>query len=135
MAFEGEFLLAARLLFGILFLQNGYNHFVNFEGRKGYAEFKDVPAPGVAVVVSGVVLVLGSLGIMAGVYPVVAAGALAVFLIVATPLFHDFWTMSGEDRQNEKNHFMKNVGLLGGALAFLVLGSESWMYAVNVGFF
>lgn len=135
MAFEAEFLLAGRLLLGILFLYNGYNHFVEFEGRKGYAEYKDAPAPGVAVIASGVVLVLGAAGIMLGVYPVIAAGALATFLIVATPLFHDFWNAGEEEKQNELNHFLKNVGLLGGTLVLLSTGGEAWGYAVNVGLF
>lgn len=135
MMFEAEILLVGRILLGVLFLYNGYNHFVDFEDRKGYAQYKDMPAPGLAVISSGVVLVLGSLGIMAGVYPVVAAAALAVFLVVATPLFHDFWAVSGEDRTNELNHFLKNVGLLGGVLVLLSVGGETWEYAVNLGLF
>lgn len=135
MALEAEFLLVGRLLLGALFLYNGYNHFVDFEGRKGYAEYKGAPAPGFSVIASGVMLVLGSLGIMAGIYPVISAGALAVFLVVATPLFHDFWNASAEEQQNELNHFLKNVGLLGGVLVVLSTGSEAWTYAVGVGLF
>lgn len=135
MALEAEVLLVGRLLLGVLFLYNGYNHFVDFEGRKGYAEYKGTPAPGLAVISSGVVLVLGSLGIMTGIYPVISAGALALFLIVATPLFHDFWEASEDERANELNHFLKNVGLLGGVLVLLSLGGETWGYAVNLGLF
>lgn len=135
MALEGEFLLAGRLLFGFLFLYNGVNHFTDYEGRVGYAQYKEIPLPSVSVISSGVVLVLGALGIIAGAFPVIAAGAIAAFLIVASPMFHDFWNASGEERQNELNHFLKNVGLLGGALAFLAVGGDSWMYAVDVGLF
>lgn len=135
MVLEAEFLLVGRLLLGVLFLYNGYNHFVDYEGRKGYAQYKGAPAPGLAVVSSGVVLVLGSIGIMAGIYPVISAGALAVFLIVATPLFHDFWEAPEEERANELNHFLKNVGLLGGVLVLLSLGGAEWDYAVNLGLF
>ncbi|WP_121743386.1 DoxX family protein [Natronorubrum halophilum] len=135
MALEGEFLLAGRLLLGFLFLYNGYNHFADYEGRVGYAQYKGMFAPSLSVISSGVVLVLGSLGIIFGVYPVISAGALATFLIVATPLFHDFWNASGEDRQNELNHFLKNVGLLGGTLVLLSTGGEAWAYSVNVGLF
>lgn len=135
MALEAEFMLLGRLLLGALFLYNGYNHFVDFEGRKGYAEYKGAPAPAFATIASGVVLVLGSLGIMAGVYPVIAAGALATFLVVATPMFHDFWNAGEEEAANELNHFLKNVGLLGGVLFVLASGSQAWGYAVNVGLF
>lgn len=135
MALEGEFLLAGRLLLGGMFLYNGYNHFVDYEGRVGYSEYKGIPAPSLSVISSGVVLVLASIGIIVGIYPVISAGALAVFLIVATALFHDFWNQSGEDRQNELNHFLKNVGLLGGTLVLLAVGGETWAYAANVGLF
>ena len=135
MALEAEFLLVGRVLIGVLFLYNGYNHFTDYESRVGYSEYKGIPAPSLSVISSGVVLVLGSIGIIAGIYPVISAGALAVFLIVATPLFHDFWAMSGEDRQNELNHFLKNVGLLGGMLVLLASAGETWTYAVGVGLF
>jgi uncharacterized membrane protein YphA (DoxX/SURF4 family) len=135
MALEAEFLLAGRVLLGFLFLYNGYNHFVDYEGRVGYSEYKGIPAPSFSVIASGVLLVLASIGIIIGAYPVISAGALAVFLLVATPLFHDFWSVSGEDRQNELNHFLKNVGLLGGTLVVLATGGDAWTYAVGVGLF
>lgn len=135
MALEGEFLLAGRLLLGGIFLYNGYKHFVDYEGRVGYSEYKGIPAPSLSVLSSGVLLVLASVGIIVGIYPVISAGALAVFLIVATPLFHDFWNTSGEDRQNELNHFLKNVGLLGGTLVLLAAGNEAWAYAANIRLF
>jgi len=135
MALEGEFMLVGRVLLGALFLYNGYNHFVGYEGRVGYAQYKGIPAPSLSVISSGVLLVLASIGIIAGIYPVISAGALAVFLLVATPLFHDFWSLEGEDRQNELNHFLKNVGLLGGTLVLLAVGGETWTYAVGIGLF
>lgn len=135
MPYSAEFLLVGRVLFGILFLYNGINHFVDYEGRTGYAEYKDVPASSALVLSSGVVLVLGALGIILGVYPVVSAGALAVFLIVTTVLIHDFWDVPDEERENELNHFLKNVGLLGATLVFVSIGGETWTYALNITFF
>lgn len=117
-------MLLGRILFGVLFLYNGYNHFADYEGRLGYAQYKGIPAPSLSVIASGVVLVLGSIGIIAGIYPVISAGALAVFLVVSSVLFHDFWNAEGEDAQNELNHFLKNVGLLGGALVLLAVGGD-----------
>ncbi len=132
MALEAEFHLLGRLVLGFLFLYNGYNHFVDFEGRKGYAEYKGAPMPGASVIASGVVLSLGAIGIIVGAFPVLSAGALATFLIVATPMFHDFWNAGEEERENELNHFLKNAGLLGGTLVLLSTGAEAWGYAVNV---
>jgi hypothetical protein len=46
---------------------------------------------------------------------------------------HDFWTAEGQERQNEQIHFLKNAGLVGGALVFLALSTVSWPLAVGMG--
>ena len=69
--------LVARVLFGGLLAFMGVNHFTDTEAMAGYAEMKGLPAPTFSVVASGVVLVLGGLGVVLGVAPVLAAGALA----------------------------------------------------------
>ena len=46
-------------------------------------------------------LVLGGLGIILGIYPVIAAGMLAVFFIGVTPTMHDFWNAPEDEQQNE----------------------------------
>ena len=135
MALEAEFLLVGRVLFGLLFLYNGYNHFANNEAVTGYAQFKEVPAASVMVLVTGGMMLFGSLGIILGVFPVLSIGAVVVFLLVASPKMHDFWNASEEERQNEFTHFLKNVGLLGGALALLSTASQPWAYAVGISLF
>ncbi|KAB7514013.1 DoxX family membrane protein [Halosegnis rubeus] len=132
----GEILLLARIVFGGTLAFMGLNHFMDLETMTGYAEFKGLPAPRFSVVASGVMLVLGGLGIVAGVYPVVAAGALAVFLLVSAVTMHDFWAQDDpEEQQNEMTAFLKNMYGTGAALAFLVLGGVEWSYAVNLGLF
>lgn len=137
MAFEtagaGVAFLAARVLFGAVLAFTGLNHFADAESMIGYAEAKGVPAASLAVPASGGLLLAGGLGIVLGVYPTVAAGALAVFFVVATPTMHDFWNAPEEQYQNEFNNFLKNVALLGGSLAFLAVASEAWPLAANVG--
>jgi uncharacterized membrane protein YphA (DoxX/SURF4 family) len=130
-----EAFLAARVLFGAVLAFMGINHFMDAEAMTGYAASKGLPAPGFGVIASGVVLLGGGLGIAAGVFPVVAAGALAAFLAVATPVMHDFWAAPEDQQQAEMTNFLKNVALLGGALAFLALGGSAWPYAVGIGVF
>jgi putative oxidoreductase len=43
---------------------------------------------------------------------------------------HDFWAAPEEQRQSEMTAFLKNVWLLAGALAFMLLASLSWPYAL-----
>jgi putative oxidoreductase len=129
----GEAFLLARLLFGGVLAFMGLNHFTNAGEMGGYAEMKGVPAPGFSVVASGVMLVLGGLSIITGAFVVVGAGALALFLLAAAVLMHDFWTMEDEQQQTEMTQFLKNVSLAGGALAFLALASSPWPYALDLG--
>jgi len=137
MAFDtagaGVAFLIARVLFGVVFAFTGLNHFLDAEGMIGYAQAKGIPAASLGVPFSGGLLIAGGLGILLGVYPAVAAGAIAVFLVAATPTMHDFWNAPDDQKQGEFNNFLKNVALLGGVLVFLVFASESWPLAVNVG--
>ncbi|MFC4358371.1 DoxX family membrane protein [Halobium salinum] len=128
-----ELLLLARLLFGGVLAFTGLNHFTNTDAMTGYAEAKGLPAPRLGVVGSGVLLVLGGLGLVFGVFPVLAAGALAVFLVVSALVFHDFWAVPEDQQQTEMTQFLKNVALAGAALALLALGGTQWAYALNVG--
>ncbi|GAB6877854.1 DoxX family protein [Halorubrum gandharaense] len=133
---SNELFLIARLLFGGVIAFTGLNHFLDVEGMAGYAEFKGIPFPTFSVIASGVLLVVGGLGIVAGVFPVFTAGAVAVFLLVSGLTMHDFWTVDDpEERQNEMTSFLKNVYGAGAALTFVALGGTAWPYAVDVGLF
>ena len=125
--------LVGRLLFGGLLAFQGLNHFMNTDEMAGYAGSKGVPAARFGVIASGVMLLLGGLGILLGVYPIIAAGMLAVFFVLVTPVMHDFWAAPEEEQQNEMVNFIKNVELLGASLVFLALGGETWGYALNIG--
>lgn len=131
----GILLLVGRVLFGGLLAFQGLNHFSNLESMTGYAQAKGVPAARFGVVASGVMLVLGGVAIVLGAYPVVAAGMLATFFLLVTPVMHDFWAVAEENRQDEMINFLKNVELLGASLVFLVLGGQSWAYALDIGLF
>jgi putative oxidoreductase len=127
--------LLARVLFGGVLAFMGLNHFSGVEQMSGYAEMKGIPAPAFSVVASGVVLVLGGVGIVLGVAPVLAAGALAAFLLVSAVTMHDFWAVPDDQAEDEMTGFLKNVALAGSALAMLALGGQAWPYAVGVGLF
>ncbi|MEY7851639.1 DoxX family protein [Natrarchaeobius sp. A-rgal3] len=127
-----ELFLVGRLLFGAILAFNGINHFLDTEAMAGYAGAKGLPAPKLAVLFSGGMLLFGGVGIAFGIVPTLAAGAMALFLLVATPLFHDFWAVPEDQKQSEMINFLKNVGLLGGALVFLALSGVTWPYSAGI---
>jgi len=127
-------LLAARVLVGGVLAFMGLNHFVDTESMAGYAEAKGLPAPTLAVLGSGGMLLFGGLSVALGVYPALGAGALATFLLVATPTMHDFWSFDDPEQvQAEMTNFLKNVALLGASLGFLALSEVEWAYSVGLG--
>jgi len=134
--FAGELFLLGRILFGATLAFMGLNHFMDVDTMAGYAEFKGLPAPRFSVIASGLVLVLGGVGVAAGAFPVLAAGALAVFLLVSAVTMHDFWSVDDpEEKQSEMTSFLKNVYGAGAALALLAVGGSAWPYAVGLGLF
>lgn len=126
------FLLARVLIGGFLAFQ-GLNHFTNADAMTGYAQSKGLPAARAGVLLSGGMLVFGGIGIALGVLPALAAGAVAVFLLVATPVMHDFWAVPEDQQQSELTQFIKNAQLFGAALLFLALSNETWAYALGAG--
>lgn len=128
-------LLVGRVLFGGFLAFAGLNHFLNAEEMSQYAAAKGVPAPGFGVIASGSMLVLGGLGILLGAYPVIAAGMVATFFVVVTPMMHDFWAAPEEEVEDQLTNFLKNAELLGAALVLLALGDLSWGFALGMGMF
>jgi putative oxidoreductase len=125
--------LLGRLVFGGFFLYNGINHLKNRKMLAQYAAAKHVPMPEVGVVASGAALIVGGASIISGVKPKLGALAIIGFLASVSPTIHDFWRHEDQQqRQNEMIHFMKNLALLGGALALLGV-EEPWPASVPVG--
>jgi uncharacterized membrane protein YphA (DoxX/SURF4 family) len=134
--FAGELFLLGRVLFGATLAFMGLNHFMDLDAMAGYAEFKGLPAPRFSAVASGVLLVAGGLGVVVGAFPVIAAGGLAVFLLVSAVTMHDFWSVDDpEEKQSEMTGFLKNVYGAGAAVALLAVGGTAWPYALGLGLF
>ncbi|WP_152043314.1 DoxX family protein [Salinigranum salinum] len=126
--------LIGRVLFGAVLGFMGFNHFTQLDGMSGYAEAKGVPFPRLGVVASGMLLVFGGVAIVLGVYPLLGAAAIALFLLVSTPMMHDFWAFDDpEQQQAEMSNFLKNSALFGAALLIIAIGGTAWPYALNIG--
>ena len=123
-------LLIGRILFAIMFVSGGLNHLTKAEAMAGYAGFKKVPAPKLANLVSGVLLIAGGLSVILGVYADLGALVLAVLLVLMALKMHDFWAQTdAQAKQNETIAFFKNISMAGGALImFAVAATEGSDY-------
>lgn len=109
--------LVGRILFVMLFIGGGMNHFTQTKSMGEYAASKGVPSAPLLVVVSGVQLVVGALMVLLGIWADLGALILAAFLLPAAMMMHNFWTVEDEQaRQTEMAQFMKNMALVGACL-------------------
>jgi putative oxidoreductase len=125
--------LLGRIIFGGFFLYSGLHHFQEKKQLAQYAAAKNVPMPDVAVTASGALLMLGGASVLLGVKPKVGTLAIMAFLAGVSPVMHDFWaTQDSERRQNDMVNFMKNMAMLGGAMALMGM-EEPWPVSVPIG--
>lgn len=118
--------LIGRLLFGGFFLYSGIKHFKDRQMLSQYVKSKNIPAPDLAVSATGAALILGGTSILLGVKPKLGAAALVGFLAGVSPIMHDFWRVEDPNqRMNDMINFLKNLALLGGALALMAV-DEPW---------
>ncbi|QCC49346.1 DoxX family protein [Halobellus limi] len=129
---ETAFLLS-RVLFALVIGYLALGNLLDLESAVGYAKSKGTPLASVTVPLGSLGLIAGALAVLIGVYPVLGSLAVVVFLVPITAIMHDFWTLEGQDRQNEQIHFLKNIGLIGAALGYLALASVTWPLAVGIG--
>ena len=114
--------LIGRILFGGFFLMSGINHFTKLEAMTGYAKYKKLPAAKLGVLISGLMLVIGGITIILGYYADLGALLLAIFLVLAAVVFHNFWKETDATaKQNEMLGFMKDMALAGAALILFAL--------------
>ena len=115
-------IVIGRILFGGFFLMSGINHFTKLEAMTGYAKYKKLPAAKLGVLVSGLMLVIGGISIILGYYADLGALLLAIFLVLAAVIFHNFWKETDATaKQNEMLGFMKDLALAGAALILFAL--------------
>ena len=114
--------LIGRIALAAIFVLSGLEKLVDFTGTASMIAGAGVPLPTVAAAVAVVIELGGGLAIFAGWMTRVAALAIVVFLIIVSPIFHNFWTMEGEARMMNQVMFLKNVSMLGGFLLLMAFG-------------
>lgn len=116
--------LIGRILFAALFLFSAFGHLARRERMAQFAAAKKVPMPMVSVLAGGVLLLLGGLSVLFGVYADLGALLLVIFLVPTAILMHPFWKETEpQARTTEMVQFSKDLGLAGAALMLFALFS------------
>jgi len=112
--------ILGRIIFGGYFLVMGINHlFMKRMMLVEYSRSKGVPSPALAVVVTGIMLLLGGLGILLWRYVEISSWLLIIFLLGTVFKMHNFWAVDESQKMAEMTHFMKNVAFIGALLILL----------------
>ena len=127
-------LLVGRVLFALLFISSGINHFTKNAAMTGYAQYKKVPLAKLSVYVSGLMILLGGVYIALGFYADLGALLLAAFLFPAALIFDAFWKETDATaKQTATIGFFKNLSLAGAALIIFALLHNGTDFGPNVG--
>lgn len=123
MALEKYGPLLGRLLIAPLFLIAGFGKIGGFAQTAGYMGSLGVPMTDLLLTLTIVLEVGGGLMILLGFYTRYAAIAFFFWLIPVTLTFHAFWNADAASMQNQMNHFMKNLVIMGAMMYLAVHGS------------
>ena len=115
-------MLIARVLLALMFLLAGLSKFSGLEGTAGYIASKGLPMAQVLAIVTATVEVGASLLLIVGWQARWAALALAAFTLMASFIFHNYWTLPADQQMVDQLMFMKNVAVVGGLLAVFAFG-------------
>jgi len=118
--------LAGRLLLAWLFLPAGLGKLTGFAGTVGYISSVGLPMPQAAAALAIVVEIVGSVALIVGYRTRVFAIMLAVFTLVASFFFHNFWALPADQQMMQNLLFTKNIAVVGGLLTLAAWGAGAW---------
>jgi putative oxidoreductase len=117
---------AGRFLITLIFLRSAFGKITGFTTVAGMMAKKGMPFAEVFLVGAIVLEIAGGLMILLGWHARLGAVLLAVFLVPATLIFHNFWGVDPSQLRevmNQTNHFYKNVSILGALVFIMGMGS------------
>ena len=105
-----------RALVGSLGRASGIGKILGFAGVAGWMASMGLPFASLLLAATIALEVGGGLALATGFQARWASLALALFLVPVTLIFHAFWGAGAAEFQNQLNHFLKNVAILGAML-------------------
>ncbi len=116
-------ILIARFLLAWVFLAVAYGAITNFAGSLGYFTSLKVSSPELFTWMALLIELVISASLILGIGTRYGAALAFVFVVVATALAHRYWEYpAGPQQIGQYNNFLKNISIMGGALAIFVTG-------------
>lgn len=119
--------LAGRIIFALPLLMMGSTHFLKMEAMVSYATLRGLPAPKISVILSGLVIVIGALSVLAGFRGKIGAWLVAAFLVGSAFSMHQYWNVPDAMlAQEQMANFFKNLIMAGAALMITQIGTGAY---------
>ena len=116
--------LIGRVILGLLFFIPALQQAQNFDYWTSVLLDKGVPAAALVLAFGIMIQLIAGLGLIVGFRVQLAALLLFIFSIVVSVILYDFWkTSDPETRRMEMYLFFKSIGVAGGLLILVGLGS------------
>jgi putative oxidoreductase len=120
---QGFPLLVARFLLALMFVGAGISKLTGLAGTAGYIASVGLPMPQVLAVGAGLLELVAGVLLIVGWQARWAALALAAFTLIATFIFHRYWSMPAEQQMMQQLMFMKNLAITGGLFFVFAFGA------------
>jgi len=114
--------LLGRVLLAAIFILSGWGKLTGFEGAVGYIASKNLPMPQVLAAIAVAIELGGGLLLLIGLKARWIALLFVVFIVVITPIFHNFWAVPADQAQGQQINFMKNLAIIGGMFMVAAFG-------------
>jgi putative oxidoreductase len=124
---------AGRALVGLLFVVSGINKVFAFSYVAGWMASMGLPLASLLLAGTIALEVGGGLALITGFQARWASLGLALFLVPVTLIFHAFWGAGAAEFQNQLNHFLKNVAILGAMLVIFDIERQRVQSRAGVG--
>lgn len=124
--------LVGRVLLSMIFIGSGISHFTQMNSMVGYATGKGAPMPKLTVPLTGAMILIGGICLALGWRRFIGAGLIFIFTVLAAFFMHAFWKEKDPMvRMAEQGHFMKDLGLGGGALFMAYYAGHPWPLSIG----
>jgi putative oxidoreductase len=114
--------LIGRILLAAIFVWSGFGKVGGFEGLAGQIASKGFPAAQAFAAATIAIEIGAGLMLVAGWKARWAALLLAVFTVIVTIFYHNYWAVPEAQKMMQQIQFMKNLALIGGLLMVTAFG-------------
>jgi putative oxidoreductase len=115
--------MVGRVLMALIFITSAFGKIGAFDATAGAMASKGMPMTSVLLVFAIAIELAGATLLVIGWHTRFAALALIVFLVPATLYFHNYWSYPADQVRNQRNHYMKNVTILGALIFVMGMGA------------